>query len=176
MLTRHFRTKNGSDVVLEPATPNDAQGLFELELAIVRDGRGVVRSEQDVQLDGVRSVDATNELGAQLIARAAESGAIVGEASLRRLKGALVRHVAVAALGVHPSWQAQGLGRALMQGLLDWARATAVERVELYTRADNMRARALYASLGFKEEAVRARFIRLGPEPYVDDVVMCMFL
>ena len=45
-------------------------------------------------------------------------------------------------------------------------------RVELGVRADNLRAVALYRSLGFVEEGVRRDFVRLGDGSFVDDITM----
>jgi GNAT superfamily N-acetyltransferase len=50
--------------------------------------------------------------------------------------------------------EGQGIGRLLVAGVTAWATGPGL-RVELDTGAANARARAFYASLGFREEAVR---------------------
>lgn len=52
----------------------------------------------------------------------------------------------------------QGLGRALVVALLDEARVRGAAEVFLEVRADNPTARALYASLGFEQIAVRPKY------------------
>lgn len=163
-------------LLIRPALAEDACALHELSRAVVRAGEGVVLTPEDVEDRGPTEPDATSSDGAAFVARWHDSPALVGEANIRRLRPGLLRHVAVLALAVHPAHQRRGVGRALLQQLLAWAREHHVERVELYTRADNHRARALYESFGFETEAVRERFIRLGPGKYVDDVVMRLFL
>lgn len=106
----------------------------------------------------------------------ADGVGVVGSASLHRLRPAYCRHVAVLALGVHPAHQRRGIGRSLLEALLAWARAHGLVRIELYVRADNHRARALYRDLGFVQEGVRARFVRLPDGTYVDDLIMARFL
>lgn len=50
---------------------------------------------------------------------------------------------------VHPAQRGQGLGRRMVQGLLQWAGEQGATHVDLQVQGDNLRARRLYASLGF---------------------------
>jgi putative acetyltransferase len=77
---------------------------------------------------------------------------------------------------VHPGHTGQGVGRALLQALLDWARAHAqVERVELRVRATNTQAIALYKKCGFAEESRFRRRIQLPDGSLIDDIGMTWF-
>jgi ribosomal protein S18 acetylase RimI-like enzyme len=63
-------------------------------------------------------------------------------------------------IAVAPTAQGKGVGRALFQALLAEVRENMphIVRVELFARSSNVRARALYESLGFVEEGrLRAR-------------------
>jgi putative acetyltransferase len=103
---------------------------------------------------------------------AADGERVIGQVTLARLRATLVRHVALLGIQVHPEAQGRGLGRALMERAIAWAASTDVLRIELYVRADNERARRLYASLGFVVEGVRRDFVRLPDGTFVDDLVM----
>lgn len=111
-----------------------------------------------------------------------EGEGMVAEASIERLPMRMLRHGASVGIGVHPAAQGLGVGRRLMEVLLDWAddQATSLiaplTRVELSTRADNLRALALYRSLGFEIEGVRRRFVRLPSGAHVDDYCMSLAL
>ena len=50
---------------------------------------------------------------------------------------------------VHPAHRGQGLGRQLVQGLLQWAARQGATHTDLQVAAANARARQLYESLGF---------------------------
>ncbi|MOA18080.1 ribosomal-protein-alanine N-acetyltransferase [compost metagenome] len=52
---------------------------------------------------------------------------------------------------VAPQWRGRGLGRQLLQGLLQWAARQGASAVDLQVRGGNLPAQALYASLGFGE-------------------------
>jgi len=72
-------------------------------------------------------------------------------------------------IAVDPAHRGQGLGRLLMQKLLETARNQNTEFVFLEVRADNPVAQALYQSLGFKVIDRRARYYQ--PDD-VDALVM----
>ena len=95
---------------------------------------------------------------------------------LRQLAPTRCHHVGLLSVGVGLAFQRQGVARALMEFLVEHARACGLLRLELYVRADNERAQALYRSLGFEREATRARFIRADNGTFVDDHVFARFL
>lgn len=164
------------------ARTNDVTALHELSLAVTRDGRGVVFTVDDLIAGGPRaaariadSLDpATRDDTLVLVATV--DGAVVGDASVQRVKASFTRHVAIFSTAVHPQHQRRGIGRALLRASVDWAKTRGIERLELYTRRDNERARALYESEGFAVESARVRFIRLPDGHYVDDLIYVRFL
>lgn len=58
-------------------------------------------------------------------------------------------------VAVDPRWQSQGIGRRLLNEVLDHCRHEGVRRVLLEVRASNRRARQLYESLGFSRDGCR---------------------
>jgi putative acetyltransferase len=85
------------------------------------------------------------------------------------------RHVMMLGISVAREAQGQGIGRALMQALCDFADNWGqVLRLELQVFTDNTRAVALYKSLGFVPEGVhRGHSMRDGV--YVDSMSMARF-
>lgn len=98
-------------------------------------------------------------------------GKAVGLAGLHVQRGKR-RHVGYIGIMVHDDYQNRGIGRSLMQALLDIAdNYLALTRVELEVLADNAQAIHLYESLGFETEGrKRMDIIRRGQ--YVDSLVM----
>lgn len=118
---------------------------------------------------------ATSENGRYLVAL--HQDALVGHAMLDPLGLEAVRHVVHLTLAVHPGWQGKGIGRALLGQLIDWARdAPAVEKIELHVRSGNTAAQHLYRKLGFEEEGRLTRRVKLGPDLYLDDVLMGLWV
>ena len=88
---------------------------------------------------------------------------------------AMAAHVAgtaeLEAVVTAPEHRRQGVGRALVEGVIGWARAMYAERVVLEARASNLNALALYRRLGFREDGLRPRYYR-NPE---EDAVLMSF-
>lgn len=160
----------------------DAEGLVALDRVLASAGAGMVIAPEQVRtVDAERArldeLERGAEAGQASCAIVAElEGRIVGSADLRQLSPARCRHVAVVSVGVHPDVQRRGLGRALMQHLLDHARRRGLHRIELYVRADNTKAHALYESLGFRHESTRRDFVRNDDGTFLDDRIYALFL
>jgi len=120
------------------------------------------------RLEYLRQVD---DRTCRLVAQA--QGAIVGAAGLHVSHPGLRRlHARTLGITVAREWQGRGVGRRLIERLLDWSDNWAgVLRVELTVHVDNDRAIALYRSLGFAEEG-RHRAYALKNGRYVDALFM----
>ena len=70
-------------------------------------------------------------------------------------------------LGVAPAHQRQGIGRALVQGMLAQLRQQKVAKVFLEVRESNSAARQLYGALGFTMVGRRRDYYRLPSEDAV---------
>jgi ribosomal protein S18 acetylase RimI-like enzyme len=71
-------------------------------------------------------------------------------------------HADVEKVAVDPGHQGRGLGRRIMTELIAAARDAGVEVLTLDQRGDNLRAAALYESLGFRQYGRLERFVAVG--------------
>jgi RimJ/RimL family protein N-acetyltransferase len=80
-----------------------------------------------------------------------DEGQLVGEASVTS------RHRGVLSLGmaILPAARGRGGGRALLDAVLEHARAVGAHKVDLEVWTDNARAINLYAAMGFEVEGLR---------------------
>lgn len=169
-------------LAIRDASVSDAEALIALDRAIIEDGRGIVLALdqlRDVETERRRIDDIYRAMSAGSATRslvADVDGVVAGAADLRQLAPALCKHVALFSIGVHPLYQRRGIARALMNAVMEHARSAELERIELYVRADNERAHALYRSFGFTHEGTRARFVRLPDGRYVDDFIFALFI
>ncbi|MBZ4415832.1 GNAT family N-acetyltransferase [Myxococcus sp. RHSTA-1-4] len=181
--------RDGRSAVIREATREDSAALFELERAIVRARQGIVKHEDELPPDAATFAAQRERAGLMKTDGSAfpllvegEGGVLLGEASVLRIGYRMLRHVGVLGIGVHPSAQGLGVGRLLMRHLLQWVRSHRdgdggrVLRVELYVRADNSRAIALYRSMGFTHEGSRRAFLRADDGTLVDDLLMGLLL
>lgn len=115
-----------------------------------------------------------SKLGRYLVAE--KDGKIVGHALLDPMPLQAISHVFRLTIVVHPGFQNQGIGEALMRDLMDWAKRTSrVGKIELLVRATNERAIRLYSKLGFVVEGRFRKRVRLSNGEFVDDIAMAWF-
>ena len=89
---------------------------------------------------------------------------LVGYAGIARLGLLPPYEYEIHTIGVDPAYQGQGIGRRLLDELLDFAGGGAVH---LEVRTDNIAAIGLYLSAGFAEVGLRKRYYRVsGADAY----------
>ena len=109
---------------------------------------------------------------AELFVVAERGGVVVGNAGLHPILHVRRRHAAGIGMAVARNAQGQGVGKALMAALVDWADNWAqLLRLELTVYTDNAAGIALYRKFGFEVEGTqRAYALRDGV--YVDALAM----
>jgi ribosomal-protein-alanine N-acetyltransferase len=70
-------------------------------------------------------------------------------------------------LAVHPDYRRAGIGRALVQRVLDDAAAKRALSVSLEVRPENDGARALYRGFGFADHGVRKHYYGRGEDAII---------
>jgi ribosomal-protein-alanine N-acetyltransferase len=70
----------------------------------------------------------------------------------------LPREIDIHNLAVHPAYRRRGIGKALLEAVINQARREDVTRVTLEVRKSNVAAQKLYHSLGFLANGVRKRY------------------
>jgi RimJ/RimL family protein N-acetyltransferase len=158
---------------IRPARPEDAARLVELARAVSAEPEGWLISS-----DGWRSVADERRFlkavrryphAAVFVAESADG--IVARLSLARDTHPASLHVADLGLMVAASHRRLGIGRALLEQAVAWARATGVRKLELHVFPWNEPAIALYDRFGFEREGLRrAHYVRDGEE--LDAILM----
>jgi RimJ/RimL family protein N-acetyltransferase len=107
----------------------------------------------------------------------AESGTkIVGVLSCKGGEQKGTRHTTTLGISVHKDWRNQGVGRALMEQAIAWAKSTGViKRIQLEVTAGNASGIHLYEKVGFVKEGLRRRGMFKYGE-YLDTWMMAMLL
>ncbi len=178
-------------VVVRRAQPGDAGALVALaeEVAsepegwLISDGAWRTPGEERRFLRALRRysdaavfvAEIVEQMGTGSILSPSTSQRIVGRLSLGRDPHPASRHVADIGLMVAASHRRRGIGNALLEAAVDWARATEVRKLELHVFPHNEAAIALYERFGFSREGYRRGHYRRGPE-YLDAILMALEL
>lgn len=160
--------------MIRKAVAADRAGILALYRKVAEVPDGIARAPGEVTDAYVAGfMDKAADGGLEFVAEI--DGAIAGEIHAAPIGpaafSALLTDLTIA---VAPSAQGRGVGRALFQALLGEVSAHMphISRVELFARDSNVRARALYRSLGFVEEGrLRGRVRNAAGELETDTVM-----
>jgi putative acetyltransferase len=155
-------------LVIREAGVDDAPILAAAE-RIVAAEPGLLASRPEEVTDAVMT---RRIQGAARFLVAEDDGAPVGHAMLDPMALAAVAHVLHLSIVVHDGQRRRGIGERLLRELLTWAERTGVVKIELRVRATNSGAIALYRKVGFVDEGVLRRRVRLPDGQYLDDLSM----
>ena len=167
-----------SEFVVRPAEPGDAEKLVRLAEAvsaepggwlITTDGEWRSVGEERRYLKAVRRYPHA----AVFVAERSRDGAVIGRLSLARDTHPASSHVADLGLMVSSESRRQGVGSALLDAAVDWARGAGIRKLELHVFPWNEPAIHLYEKFGFEREGIRKGHYARGGE-YVDAVLMAL--
>lgn len=174
---KEITLSSGRAVLIRMAMPEDAAQILDYMAAIWSEEPSFnITMADEAHFDVEREarwiqehLDANDCLA--LVVEA--EGAIVGTLNCETPQRRRLAHSTTFGISLAIGWRDRGIGRHLIQSLLDWATAHPhIEKVGLAVFATNERAIHLYRSLGFAEEGRRYRSIKYDEHTYIDDVLM----
>jgi RimJ/RimL family protein N-acetyltransferase len=171
---------DGTKVLIRCAGESEALALIEATRNILADGEGMVaepgefNKTEEQEREWIRGL---NENPTNLLRVAEVEGQIVGNIDFHSAKRRRLAHVGEFGMSVQPGWRSRGVGSALLEGLIAWARSVPeVEKITLRVRADNPRGIALYEKHGFLPCGLAKDAIKLSDGVYVDEITMERFV
>jgi RimJ/RimL family protein N-acetyltransferase len=163
-----------AEFTIRPAEPSDAPALVALGRAVGVEPGGWLITTSDWRSAGDerRYLKALRRYPhAAVYVAATPAGDVVARLSLARDNHPASSHVADLGLMVAASHRRRGIGRALLDQAVAWAREHGVSKLELHVFPHNDAAIALYESFGFVREGYRKSHYR-RPDGYVDAILM----
>jgi len=101
---------------------------------------------------------------------------LIGNLDLTGSKRSKMFHTAMIGMGVKEQWQNQGLGRFLIESVIEWAKTDSpIELIWLDVYASNILGLNLYKNTGFKVSGIIKDFFKEG-SGYKDKVQMYQYL
>lgn len=158
---------------IRTAVPKDAAAVLAHVRVVLDETTFLTKPAEELQLSADEEAEIIEELneGGDLMLVAVDGPDVVAMLTARRPPGSRVRHGAEIGISVRKAYWGQRLGRRLLEGLVEWASAEGVDRLELRVRKDNTRAIALYEAMGFEVEGTMRDAFRIGARSY-DELFM----
>jgi RimJ/RimL family protein N-acetyltransferase len=155
------------------ATPADAGALVELGRAVSSEPEAWLITEGDWRNvgDERRYLRAVRRSPHAAVFVAEDEGGIVARLSLARDSHPASPHVADLGLMVAAGHRRRGIGRALLEQAVEWARESGIDKLELHVFPHNEPAIKLYEQFGFEREGLRRNHFRRSGR-LVDAVLM----
>jgi RimJ/RimL family protein N-acetyltransferase len=143
-------------VYIRPARVEDAEALAAITAVVADEGTIGPEPPVDVEARAALVRELISAGGRTAVRVLVDEDRVVGSATVHeRVNGVLSL-----GMGLLPEARGRGGGRALLDSVLDHARATGAHKVDLEVWPDNGRAIALYAVAGFTVEGLRDRHYR----------------
>jgi RimJ/RimL family protein N-acetyltransferase len=169
-------TGDGRRWTLRPARPTDARGLAALFDDVRREGRWLLTSPSAVSQPSeaffIGEMLRTGE-GLALVAEA--DGDPIGTVQISLERNVVTNHVGTLSIVVAEGWRDVGVGSALIETALRWARDHGLLKVALAVFPDNERAIAVYQRAGFVREGLRRKQYRADGGVLRDELLMAWF-
>ncbi len=180
MQPREFALKTGEMIVVRSGIPEDTKSLLELAPEVLREGEFMITELDEFQVTEEQEqawLQQHQDDPGMIMLLAFSQTLLVGYLNFACEGRKRRAHLGKLGMAVRKEWRSTGVGRALLQSLLDWAKDNPqVEKVCLEVFANNSRAIHLYQSLGFVEEGRVIKGIKIAPEHYIDLVLMATFV
>lgn len=148
---------------IEPARPEDAEALLAYmkqiggesdNLTFGAEGLPITAEQERVYLQSMLD----SEDDTQLIVR--QGGAIIADASMQRFRRRM-SHRAEVGISVVKDYWGMGIGSALMEAIISFAKEHGIRQLNLEVRSDNERAIRLYEKYGFQKLVTFPAFFRI---------------
>jgi len=172
---RYVTLKDGRAALIRFAEPRDAEAIIDHvnevgaeQVYIMTERFSMSVGEEE---DYLRNLDRRENL--YLVALI--DGRLVGSADVNRGRQSKNAHTASLGIAIRREARGLGLGRAMLEEMLRWAKSAGVRKLTLGVFATNESAIALYRQLGFKEEARLRGQVVLQGRP-VDELLMALWL
>ena len=159
--------------VVRPAQPGDAAALVALAEAVGAEPEGWLISDSRWRSvgDERRYLRAVRRHPDAAVFVAEDEEGVVGRLSVARDPHPASRHVADLGLMVAASARRRGVGWALLEQSVAWAKASGVRKLELHVFPHNEPAIRLYERFGFVREGYRKQHYRRS-RGFVDAILM----
>ncbi|MBZ0202591.1 MAG: GNAT family N-acetyltransferase [Ignavibacteria bacterium] len=178
ILSKEFKMRTGRILILRSAQAKDASQIIKLMKSVIAEGP-LTLAEPDEYSATVSSESKKilrfKSAPGKIYLVAEVGNDIAGFLSFDNWDTRRTAHTGLFSVFLKKQWRGMGIGRILVQGMIDWGKANPLNRkISLYVFSTNKNAIALYKKLGFKIEGKFLNDMIINGK-YVHSVAMCIF-
>lgn len=176
---KEVKLKDGRIAVLRSAGPEDAETLLRYLRITAEETRFLLREPEEAvmtleQEEAYLRTSADSPSSLMLLAFI--DGEHAGNCGFTGYSKMRVRHCCDVGIALYQKFCNAGLGRIMMETIIDVARESGFEQMELQVVNGNDRAKHLYESLGFQTFGIRPHALKYKDGTYADETLMVKML
>jgi len=174
---RYYRLKNGRVLLIRDAKVSDANEIVGyMRRVTIETHYMVTKPEEVLDVPMERSIIKSHlNNPRKLMIVGVLDDRIVSLLSFSTFRRKRVSHSGELSLSVLKDYWGLGIGSAMMETLIEWARKKRIVRIQLEVLEDNERAINLYRKFGFIVEGRKRKAVRLE-ECFKDTLIMALIL
>lgn len=171
MVSWEYTAKDGRSIEVRHAQREDASQLYQGFRDVVGEGKWLPTFSANSSVgDWLHWIDKTNH-SREVLLVSFLGGEYAGHLTLQPEEWNASQHVAKLGVIVKSGFRNIGVGRSLMISAEAVAQSNAYFKIILSTFHDNLAARHLYSSLGYREIGIRRNHFDM-PSGFIDEVLM----
>ncbi|MCI4319892.1 MAG: GNAT family N-acetyltransferase [Thermoplasmata archaeon] len=167
--------RDGRVATIRRARATDAEAVIAQVNEIGGEGVFIHTEKLDVTLAAERAILRKADGRSRLFVVGVIEGRLVASADIARGRLSKNRHTATLGIAIGKEARGGGLGTAMMNAMIGWAKSVGIRKLTLVVFATNRPALALYRKLGFVAEGRLRGQVILRGRP-VDELPMALWL
>lgn len=172
--------KDGKIITIREAITDDADELRKVVKEYVEESEFIPYAQGEFRIsleEEQKWIDSFSVIPNALLLVATYERHIVGNMSMNVSVKKMLQHSGGIGLGMLKEWRGKGIGSALFDNLIRWAKEkSTLEILWLETAKDNMAGQALYNKFGFRKIGIFPKFIKHLDGTYTDSITMILNL
>lgn len=173
---KKIKLKNGKECILKSPDICDAESLLEYLKQASEETDYMIRYPEEITMtiaEEEKFIKLLKESKKDLMISVFIDGKLVGNAGLSQIRDNIkVSHRASFGIAIKEEVWGLGIGNALLTEILNCAKKTGFEQVELEVVSENHKAISLYEKFGFKKYGTRERGFKLKDGAYYSEYLM----
>jgi RimJ/RimL family protein N-acetyltransferase len=158
------------------AKESDAEATVDFLVAFRGEGLSTVLKHSNApDAEGQQEFISSHDGLTKVMLLALDQGRVVGSLTAAKKGHPQMEHSCEFGMGVLEAKRNNGIGKALIEEMIGWAKSTGVRRIELSVASHNHGAIRLYKRLGFIEEGRKSSAMRVD-DMFYDIIDMAMIV